>query len=520
MHEARTTVVSDVAARMPALSAWNQVIWALAEPAWREYRSAAWYVERLRGEGFDVEPGTAGMPTAFQARFGSGSPTVATYVEYDAVPGNSQAAVSHPEPRPGTTRHAAGHTDPHSALGIAALGGALAAQQAIRRHHLAGTLVVFGEPAEKVQGSKPIHAAKGYYDALDAAVSFHPSYMEPYTNTTRWDTHCGAYASCVYNFTPDAPERWSDSAASPIPAAHADVRAPGAIDAVCLMYTISKQLREHTLAHTGSWSINEAILAAGQATADNLPPDIAQIQYAWRVPMLAMAERVGASLDRNADHVASLTGCRVERRWVSRTRPGLANHALAAATYANLAEVGPPEWGEEARAFARDIEHTLGFAPRTDPLAASMSSLMAPREAERRVRRALPAWQTHFTSDDYVEYTWHCPTVRLYIGRCALAGRDGMSVPAWAANALGALPACIDPTIATAATTVGLTLVDLLTEPALLRRATAEFRRRTGGGVGGTRWIAPLLPADFEPAIDLRWPEYVTTERGAGWWIT
>ncbi|MGH9099992.1 MAG: hypothetical protein ACRDV8_07165, partial [Acidimicrobiales bacterium] len=33
------------------LSEWHRVIWDLAEPAWREYQSAAWYVERLRSEG-------------------------------------------------------------------------------------------------------------------------------------------------------------------------------------------------------------------------------------------------------------------------------------------------------------------------------------------------------------------------------------------------------------------------------------------------------------------------------------
>ena len=49
------------------LSAWTRAIWELAEPAWREYRSAAWFVERLRAEGFEVEAPSGGMPTAFSA---------------------------------------------------------------------------------------------------------------------------------------------------------------------------------------------------------------------------------------------------------------------------------------------------------------------------------------------------------------------------------------------------------------------------------------------------------------------
>ena len=42
---------------------------------------------------------------------------------------------------------------------------------------------------------------------------------------------------------------------------------------------------------------------------------------------------------------------------------------------------------------------------------------------------------------------------------------------------------------------------------------------RTGGGIGGTKWVKPLLPADFAAPIHYRWPEYVTTVRGTEWWI-
>ena len=77
------------------ISDWHQIIWRLAEPAWREYRSAAWYVDRLRKEGFTVEEGSAGMPTAFCAVWenGKGGPTVGAYAEYDATPANSQEQV-------------------------------------------------------------------------------------------------------------------------------------------------------------------------------------------------------------------------------------------------------------------------------------------------------------------------------------------------------------------------------------------------------------------------------------------
>ena len=68
--------------------------------------------------------------------------------------------------------------------------------------------------------------------------------------------------------------------------------------------------------------------------------------------------------------------------------------------------------------------------------------LMPPEEYEARLRRALPEWQTHYTSDYYVDYTWHAPTVRLLTMRPRLRPPSpDYEYPAWAHNALGGLPA-------------------------------------------------------------------------------
>ena len=103
----------------------HRTVWNFAEPAWREYRSAAFFVDLLRKAGFEVEAGSATMPTAFCATFGHGKPVLGAYAEYDAVPGMSQAPVAYRKPRDGFHRSAAGHTDPHSALGMGALAGVL-----------------------------------------------------------------------------------------------------------------------------------------------------------------------------------------------------------------------------------------------------------------------------------------------------------------------------------------------------------------------------------------------------------
>src|SRR5699024_661618 len=113
---------------------------------------------------------------------------------------------------------------------------------------------------------------------------------------------------------------------------------------------------------------------------------------------------------------------------------------------------------------------------------------------------------------------WHTPTVRLYIGRPTLQSpKAGYTYPAWVMNALGGLRECIDPMIFTASKTVGMTIIDLLTKPDVLQKAQDEFNERTGGGINGDNWTAPLV--DYEPPLEFRWPEYITTARGEEWVI-
>lgn len=506
--EAKTTAREWIDAHLDELAEWHTHIWELAEPAWREYRSQAWYVERLRESGFTVEDGSAGMPTAFCAEWSNGEgPTLLTYAEYDAVPGNSQAATTQEQPRAGLSRFAPGHTDPHSALGISTLAGLLATKHAMEVHNLGGRLKYTGEPAEKMHGSKVVHGLRGYYDDADAIVSFHPFYMLPLCNTARWDTHCGAYYSKVYSFVCDRPETWRLSSAdpnSPIPASHSAARAPGANVALSQMYTSSRTMLDSMLPATGGWSFSDAILTEGQATADNLPQRVARLQYSWRTPDIEMAEHVLAVLDRNAAAAASIAHCEVEERWVARSRPGRANHVLAEVLYANLEQIGPPEYGPEAVETGQAIQTALGVEPMEKPFLAATEELIEPQEAERILREQMPAWQRNWTSDDYVEMSHYAPLVRFYIARPTLApSGDGRPYPPWAMNALGGIPSTITPTIETAGKTIAGTFLDLLQRPKLLSDAKSEFDRRVGAEP-----MPPLLPDDFAAPVDLPWPDY------------
>lgn len=95
--------------------------------------------------------------------------------------------------------------------------------------------------------------------------------------------------------------------------------------------------------------------------------------------------------------------------------------------------------------------------------------------------------------------------MRLLAGRPRLRSpQPGYAYPAWTYNALGGLPAAIDPGLFVAAKTMALTMLDLAALPTELEAAQREFRGRTGGGIGGSAWVGPLLPTDFDPPVDLR----------------
>jgi aminobenzoyl-glutamate utilization protein B len=464
------------------MSDFHLKIWHFAETAWREYKSSRAYVDLLRAEGFEVEAGSGGMPTAFAATWGSGRPVLGSLAEYDAVPGNSQQAVPYRAPRAGLHPWAPGHTDPHSALGTTALTGILATKATMEKFKLPGTLKLFGEPAEKVCGSKAVHAAKGYFDDCDAFVLYHPKW----TNTILRDMQYGSYWSVVFTFETPHPERWIDRSLAPITHAHGAARCPGAIDALCLMYTSTKYTKEAMFPHTGSWSLNEFILAGGDATSDNLPPRFSQIQYSWRSPTLAIQQQIYGILENNAKHAAAVAGCQVSARWIAKTRTGIVNHALADLAYENMKLVGPTKFEEDARAFARKVQESLGLAPMEDPFLDECERVMDPQEYDRRIRVSMPPWQTNFAADDYVEYTWHAPTARIFSTVPVLRAPDkSYSYPAWAHNALTGVPALIDPGIWVGSKTMAATMIDLLMQPDALVRAQEEFRTRTGGGIGG-----------------------------------
>jgi aminobenzoyl-glutamate utilization protein B len=130
-------------------------VWGFAETALRETRSSKVLADYAEQQGFTVERGVAGLPTAFVASYGEGRPIVGIMGEYDALPVLSQKATPDREV---LQVGAAGHGCGHNLFGAASLGAALAVKEQIASGKLRGRSF-YGASGRSVR-QEGLHAAR------------------------------------------------------------------------------------------------------------------------------------------------------------------------------------------------------------------------------------------------------------------------------------------------------------------------------------------------------------------------
>ena len=164
-------VVKSVDKHQQELISASDKIWAYAETALKEYKSAKELADYAEAQGFVVKRGVAGMPTAFTAEFGSGKPIIGIMGEYDALPGISQK----PQPtKEALLTGAAGQGCGHNLFGAGSLGAAVAIKELIQQGKLKGTIRFYGTPAEESVGGKIYMARDGLFADLDVCLDWHP----------------------------------------------------------------------------------------------------------------------------------------------------------------------------------------------------------------------------------------------------------------------------------------------------------------------------------------------------------
>src|SRR5262249_40654869 len=86
----KTTVLEGVEARRKLAQVMNDTVFSFGELAYQEFETSKYLTDLLEKNGFKVERGVAGMPTAWGARWGSGRPGIALGRDIDCLPEASQ----------------------------------------------------------------------------------------------------------------------------------------------------------------------------------------------------------------------------------------------------------------------------------------------------------------------------------------------------------------------------------------------------------------------------------------------
>jgi aminobenzoyl-glutamate utilization protein B len=454
----KQAVLERVDEMRPRMLEVNRAVWNYAEPGLEETRSSAELQTWLKENGFSIEAGVSGMPTAFIASYGSGEPVIAFLAEYDALMGLSQKAVPRREAREDPSI-VAGHGCGHSVFGTGTTAAAIALKSIVERERISGTVRLYGTPAEETVDAKTFMLRDGHFDDVDVVLSWHAS-----------DTTAANYA---YSKAVTAARFTFEGVA-----AHASAsphQGKSALDAVELMNVGANYLREHVPEDT---RIHYVVTDGGGQP--NVVPPRASSWYYVRADRHDTVERVFARLVDIAKGAALMTATEMSYVVEGDSHEVLPNRALALLVHRNLELVGPPRFDEAEKAFARETQTELSPAP-----ARSLAEDIEP-VPEKPGQRA--------SSTDQGDLTWHVPT-------------SGLTVASYSFGAPGhswQVAACTGMSIGEKAMTVATkvlaaTGLDLMTEPALLEQARESFRE-----VRDPLTFTTLLPSDARARESIR----------------
>ena len=172
VNKLKKELLNSIEQKSDELITMSDNIWHAAEVAFREEKSAEYLIEYAKQNGFDVDSDLAGMPTAFTATYGEGSPVIGIIGEFDALPGLSQTNVPYKKE---LTEGGAGHGCGHNLFGTASLGAAVAIKELIEKGSLKGTVKYFGTPAEEKFFGKLWMIREGVFDNVDVVMDWHPA---------------------------------------------------------------------------------------------------------------------------------------------------------------------------------------------------------------------------------------------------------------------------------------------------------------------------------------------------------
>ena len=435
-------------------------LFSFSELGFQEFETQRYLSALLTEQGFEVESGVSGIPSAWWASWGRGRPVIALGSDVDGIPRSSQIpGVAYREP---LVEGAPGHGEGHNSGQAVNIAAALAVKALMEREGLSGTLVLWPGVAEELLGTKAWYARDGLFDGVDAVLFTHVSSNLSVT----WGRARGTgLVSVEYLFDGIA----AHGAGDPW-----DGRS--ALDAVELMNIAWNFRREHLHPLQRSHYV-----ISGGGDQPNVVPSHASVWYFVREVTADGIRENFDTLQRIAEGAAMMTDTGVSRRIIGAAYPRHFNRPIAEAMDANIRAVGLPAWSEDDQRFARALQELMG-AEEAEGLATELSAIQG--HLEEPVSGG---------SDDIGDVSWLVPTVTLRYP----SNVSGLQGHHWSSAMAMATPIAHKGAVA-GAKVIAATMLDLLQDEELLEAAADYFEEVQ---TADERY-RPFIGPDDPPAIE------------------
>ena len=437
-------------------------IYSYSELGFQEFETSRYVSGILEKNGFRVERGVVGIPTAWVATWGSGKPIIAFITDIDCIPRASQ--------KPGVAYHdpiidgAPGHGEGHNSGMAVNVTAALVPKKLMQEHKIAGTLKIFPGVAEEILGSKAFYVRAGLFKDVDIVLGVHVSH-EFATYYATGDGKFSGLVSVQYFFHGKAAH-----------AAGAPWEGRSALDAANLMNIGWEFRREHLRLQQRSHYV---IINGGDQP--NVVPSEAAVWYYFReldYPHIKELYDLGNTM---AQAATMMTGTTVDHRLVGSAWPTHFNKVIAEAQQKNIEQVGMPQWSEADQTLAKALQKEIGA--KVEGLKDKVKPLEPPVKD-----------QIGGASDDVGDISWNVPMVYMLYP----ANIPNLPGHSWANGVSMATPIAHKGSTA-GAKVQAMTALDFLLKPELVKEAWDYFRDVQTKDVHYESFLGP----DDKPAIEL-----------------
>lgn len=441
----KTELAKEIDANQKATQEMVDMVFSFGELGFQEFETSKYLTDILRKNGFTIEMGIAGIPTAWTAKWGSGKPLIAVGSDIDCIPKASQ--------KPGVAYHdpivegAPGHGEGHNSGQPLNITAVLALKKIMEREKLPGTIMVWPGVAEEQLGTKAYYVRDGFVKDVDACIFTH---VGNNMSVSYGDGGGNGMVSARFNFEGQA----SHAGAAPW-------RGKSALDAVELMNIGWNYHREHMQTTQRSHYV---ITDGGDQP--NVVPSKASVWYYFRERTYPKIVEMYNDGIRIAEAAAQMTGAKMTYEVLGSAWPGHFNKPLAETMYENIKAVGLPKWSEAdqtlAKAAQKEMQNPEGDSLlSTKGLATTLSPLAKPTAT---------ASSGGGGSDDIADISWNVPTITLRFP----ANIPGLPGHHWA-NAIAMATPIAHKGVTAAAKVQAMTLLDLFVKPEVIKSAWTYF---------------------------------------------